>query len=190
MAVLNYITLAATETAEQAAEAATSGGLGAIGLDWRSLVFQLINFALLFWLLKKVAYKPILRVLDDRRQRIDESLAQARQIEQTSRQTAAAQAALLQQARQEADAILSRSREEAAALLKRSEAQAGAKAQQVLEQAQERIEQELGQARISLKHELAGLVIAATGAVIHEKLDEDKDADLIKRALTIGDKKQ
>ncbi|MBW3538007.1 F0F1 ATP synthase subunit B [Candidatus Parcubacteria bacterium] len=179
MAVLNHILLAATEAAAEN----TAGGLGSIGLDWRALVFQLVNFALLFWLLKKVAYQPILGVLEDRRRRIEESEATARQIEETSRQTAARQAALLAEARREADAMLARSREEAAKLLAQAESRARTQTEQLLETAHQRVAQEVAEAKAGLRKELAGLVVAATAVLIDEKLDERKDAALVQKAL-------
>ncbi len=173
-----------------AAEAspASSGGIGAIGLDPKALVFQIVNFAILLLVLKKVAYKPILKVLHDRQERIDNSLKIAAEIEKRQEELATEQAKLLKQARAEADQIVSRAREESTALIKEAEAKASVRAEQMLAQAKAQIEQEVVSAKSELKHEMVGLVVAATSAIIDEKLDANKDKALIKRALAGGER--
>ena len=70
--------LFAIAQAMEGAEAA--GGIGALGLDARGLVFQVINFAILLGVLYRFAYRPLLRVLEERRQTIEESLKSAADI--------------------------------------------------------------------------------------------------------------
>ncbi len=168
-----------------AAEASTtsSGGIGAIGLDGKALLFQLINFAILFWVLKKVAYKPIIKVLEARRERIEESLKMAHDIEQNQQKMAEAQALALKQARAEAAEIVAKTRAEAAEMLKEAEVKATAQNERLLAEAKSRIEQELTQAKKGLKREVVGLVVAATEVVLAEKVDAKKDEALIERAL-------
>src|SRR5437660_1312163 len=91
-----------------AEETATKGGLGAIGIDGRALLFQIINFAILFFILKKVAYKPILGLLEERRKRIDESLKLADETTEAHTKAEAETAKLLAKARVEAEAITAR----------------------------------------------------------------------------------
>lgn len=50
-------------------------------IDWYTVVAQVINFAVLVWLLKRFLYQPILRAIDAREQRIADSLAQAEEIQ-------------------------------------------------------------------------------------------------------------
>jgi F-type H+-transporting ATPase subunit b len=54
----------------------------ALGLDIKLLVAQIINFGILFFVLKKVLYKPIIKILDDRKKAIDESLKSSKKIEE------------------------------------------------------------------------------------------------------------
>lgn len=166
--------------------AESSGGISAIGLNLGSLVFQLINFAILFWVLKKVAYKPILKVLEDRRKRIEDSLKLAAEIEQNQRTMAEQQAATLKAARAEAAEIVAKTRTEAAEMLKAADAKAMQQTEKLIAEAHNRIEQDLASAKTGLKREVAGLVVAATEAVLSEKVDAKKDEALIERALKAG----
>ncbi len=48
-----------------------------LGVDWRLLIAQIVNFAILFFVLRKVLYRPVLKILEERRVRIAKGLADA-----------------------------------------------------------------------------------------------------------------
>ncbi len=169
--------------ADHAAEEVAQGGIAAIGLDPKALLFQLVNFALLFWVLKRVAYKPILKVLESRRQRIEESLKTAHEIELREKRLVESQAKLLHEAREAAGDIVAKARMQTAELLAESEVKAKAQASKIISDARGRIEHEVQLAKKDLKHEMSGLVAAATEAVLDEKVDARHDKALIERAL-------
>ncbi|HMH31250.1 MAG TPA: ATP synthase F0 subunit B, partial [Methylomirabilota bacterium] len=50
---------------------ASSSGLGALGVDGKAFIIQLITFLLVFLVLKRFAFKPILKVLNERRETIE-----------------------------------------------------------------------------------------------------------------------
>lgn len=158
---------------------AESSGLGALGLDASALVFQLLNFAALLLLLRVFAYKPILRILDARRQKIDEGLRNALEIEQLRRDIAAEQQQTIAEARRQAEAIMSAGQQQAASLLKASEAQAKAQAERIKEQTAATLEHDLKQARHALKQDLLSLVALATEKVTRQKIDSASDTALV-----------
>lgn len=174
--------LAAEEVMHQVGEA-SPGGISAIGLDLKALVFQIINFVILFWILKKVAYKPILNVLEARRRRIEESLKTAHEIELREQRLAEKQAQLLHEAREDAGDIVAKARMKTAELVDEAELKARRQADKILSDARGRIAQEVEVARVKLKQEMSGLVVAATEAVLEEKVDTSKDKGLIERSL-------
>lgn len=168
--------------------AESSGGIAAIGLDPKALLFQLINFAILFWVLKKVAYKPILGILESRRRRIEESLKTAHEIEQREKRLAERQAQLLREAKEEAGDIVAKARMHTAEMLDEAEAKARKQAEKILADGRGRIAEEVAVARSGLKHEMFSLVAAATAAVLDEKVDAAKDKALIERSLARASK--
>ncbi len=183
MFVFTYILIGAEATTEVVHEAASASGIGAIGVDGRALLFQIINFAILLFVLKLVAYKPILKVLSDRRSRIEASLKTAKEIEASREDINRKQLEILKEARVQADATLGRSRQEASEIIKQAEAKANAKAEQLLTEASQRIQSEVAVARAALKQEMTSLVVAATEVIIEDKLDRQKDEALLTRAL-------
>ena len=172
------------DTIEKAHEAAaSSGGIGAIGIDVKALLFQLIKFAILFWVLKLVAYKPILGVLEARRKRIDESLQTAAAMERAEEALQHKQEELIAKARSEAETILASSRSEASEIVRKAEESARIKSEQLLSDARAKIIQDTETARKALKQEVKELVVLATAQIIEEKLDAKKDEALISKAL-------
>lgn len=172
----------AAESGDHAVTAAT-GGLGALGLDWKALLFQVINFAVVLVVLRLVAYRPILKILEARRQRIEESLKNATAIEAARKALTQKQAEILEQSQQQAQVLIAKSQKRAEEILAQAKTEAGEKAKQILDQAQAQLTQELKEAKADLKQEAAALIAAATERILQKKLDQKSDAELIKRTL-------
>lgn len=164
----------------------SAGGLSSIGLDPRALLFQIVNFAILFWILKRVAYKPIVKVLEDRRAKIEESLKTAAELDKQQQEWQTEQARLLKQARAEASAVLASSQAEAKELIKAAEQKAGEQAKQLIDEAASRLGQQLAEAKLSLKRDVARLVAETTAVILDKKLDDKADLELIERTLSAG----
>ena len=107
-----------TQFASEAAKAeeATSP-IKALGIDGKLLVFQIIAFALLTWLLSKYVFPVLMKAVDERQQRIDESNAAATEAAKQAAEAETKIAAMLKTARSEASDIVSTAKEEAAGLL-------------------------------------------------------------------------
>ena len=169
--------------AEQSSEAVASGGIGAIGIDLRSLILQIVNFAILLLLLKKFAYKPILDVLEARRLKIDESIKNARDIEATKLALDKKKEAILKETYAKAQTILEQSKKQAAEIIADTEKTAAVRDKQLLSVSQAKIEQEAKKVREELLNETATFVSLATEKVLNHKLTEHTDAALIRDAI-------
>jgi len=161
----------------------SSSGIGALGVDGKALLIQLITFALAYWVLRKFAFKPILKVLKERRELIEQGVSIGEQMKKDQTELEAKIAAELQQARKQADGILGDANEASRQMIREAEDKAHAKADGILKEADERIASETQRARKQLEGELVGLISEATETIIGEKVDATKDAALIDRAL-------
>lgn len=177
--MLFIVVAQAAESAERAA-----GGIGALGLDVRGLVFQVINFAILLGVLHRFAYRPLLRVLEERRQTIEESLKSAADIKRVRQELESEKRSMVSEARREAETIVGRSEKEAQLIQGRAQAAGQQTADRLMTQAQAQIGQQLAAARAALKREVLGLVVTATERVLREKIDEKKDRALVEDAIT------
>jgi F-type H+-transporting ATPase subunit b len=161
----------------------SSSGIGALGLNLTSFLIQLGTFIIAFLVLKKWAFKPILKVLEQRRNTIEQGVAlgEKMQKEQAELQQKVAQA--LRDARSEADKIIAQAGEHGRQSIAAAEAKAKEKSESLIAAAEDRIDQNMKLARSQLEKELSGLVAEATEAVVGEKVDLKKDAALINNAL-------
>jgi len=156
-----------------------------LGIDWKLLLAQIINFAILFFLLKKFLYKPILGMLDKRRLRIEKSLKDADRIEKELVQIREKREDILRNANQKADAILKEAREIAESRRVEILEEVRKEAKAVLEETKKSIKKEKKKLVDDAKKDLAGIVILATEKMIKEKLDEDKDKKLAEEVLSM-----
>ncbi len=168
---------------EKAVEAAASGGIGAIGIDLRSLIFQIINFAILLLLLKKFAYKPILDVLENRHKKVEESLKNAKEIEHLKSSLENEKDTILKNAHSKAQGILEQSKKQAIEVLATAEQKAIERDKQLLVAAHARINNESEQVRKSLLGEVASFISKTTEKVLNQKLDSSTDHTIIKEAI-------
>jgi F-type H+-transporting ATPase subunit b len=89
----------------------SSSGIGALGVDGKALIIQLVTFALAFLVLKRFAFKPILKVLKERRELIEQGVELGEQMKKDQAALEAKIAAELAKARQEADGIIASAQE-------------------------------------------------------------------------------
>ena len=160
------------------------GLLSALGIDWKLLITQALAFVILLWILKKFVYPPLIKSIDDRRSQIEAGLKEAKQSQEALEKAEAKVDDMLARARKDADDIVARSQQEAQGLVAAAEAKAKQRADQIVAAAQAQLAADVNRARAELKAETVKLVAAATEHIIGEKLDERKDAQLIKKALS------
>lgn len=160
-----------------------SSGIGALGIDGQALLIQLVTFILAFLVLRRYAFKPILKVLQERRDTIDKGVTLGEEMQKERAKLDKTVASELHAARTKADGILAEASDTARATVREAEERARSKGDGIVKDAEERAAQEVKRARKALESELVGLISDATEAIIDEKVDAQKDAQLIDRAL-------
>lgn len=167
----------------QFAADSSGSGIGALGLDGKALVIQLITFGLAYLVLRKYAFGPIMKVMNERRETIEKGVTLGEQMQKQQVKSEAEVAKKLADARAQADSVIATAQEEARATVREAEDKARTKAEGILTEAEERIAQDTKRARSKLEKELVGLVSEATEVIVGEKVDSQKDTELIERAL-------
>jgi F-type H+-transporting ATPase subunit b len=165
------------------AETSEASGIGALGVDGKAFIIQLVTFVLAFWVLKKFAFGPIMKVLNERRELIESGVSLGEEMKKERTTLEAQISEKLADAREQADAILASAQENAREVVREAENKAVAKADGILADAKSRISMETARARQNLEKEMVSLVSEATEAIIGEKVDAKKDAALVDRAL-------
>lgn len=165
------------------AETSSESGLGALGVDGKAFIIQLITFVLAFLILKKYAFKPIIKVLTERRQIIESGVKLGEEMQKERAKLDDEVEKTLQEGRKKADAIIASAQDTAKETIREAEEKAKTKAAGIQKEAESRIAQDTARARKQLESEIVNLISDATEAIIEEKVDAKKDAALIDKAL-------
>lgn len=158
-------------------------GLAAIGIDFKALLFQVVNFAILVLLLRYFAYRPVVRLLEARRLKIEESLATAERLVSEKACLHEERQQTLAAAEREAQALVSQGKKQAASIIEAAQTKAQAEAERLRQQTEAQLQQEQAALVAAIKGETLTLVKRATEKIIDQKLDDQSDANLIERAL-------
>jgi F-type H+-transporting ATPase subunit b len=157
--------------------------LEALGINLGYLISQIINFGLLAVLLYLVAYKPILRMLDERSERIKQGLDDA---EQASRRAAEMEHEFEQrlvEARKEGQEIVAQATQMSEKARQEILATAREEARAQVDKAKEEISRERDLAMAELRQQVADLSLSISEKVIGESLDQQRQRDLIAEFL-------
>ena len=153
------------------------------------ILYTLVNLLILFLLLRKFLFRPVLKILDARSQTVADTLADAESRQEDAKQLQAQYESRLQQADSEALAIVQEARKQAEALYAQRSNEAQEQAQRLLEQAQRQIEAEREQMMQSLRQEVAMLAIAVAAKVSGQQTAEMDRALLDAFLVEAGDAK-
>ena len=135
------------------------------GLDVPHFIAQVVSFLIVAALLHRFAYKPILTVLEARRQKIAESLANADQIKADLAKTEAERRDILARAGDQANKLIAEARAAAARVRDQETQKAVAAAEQILIKAREAAAQDHDRMLRDLKREVGRLVVQTTSTV-------------------------
>jgi F-type H+-transporting ATPase subunit b len=150
--------------------AAQSGGqieqvARTFGVDWPHLISQIVSFGIVCVVLYLLAYKPILRMLDSRRQQIASGLANAEKIKAELAKIEAERLNVLAKADAEGKQLIEEARAAAARVGAEEARKAAAAAEQILLSAGEAAERDRARMLAELKHEVGRLVVQTTATV-------------------------
>ena len=161
--------------------------LETLGIHFPSLAIYLVNFLLVLLLLYLFAYKPILRLMDQRADKIRESLEAA----DTARQEAASSQEAIQEqiteARREGQRIMDQAREASERFRTEEMDKARQEAEAFVERAKDDIARERDTALQEVRASFGDLAITAAERVIRSSLDRQAHEELINQVLEEGE---
>jgi F-type H+-transporting ATPase subunit b len=161
--------------------------LNQMGVDWPHFIAQAVSFVIVALLLQRFAYKPILAMLEERRQRIAEGLANAEQIKQELAGAQVKVQELLNRADAQGNKLIEEARDAAARVREQETQKAIATAEQIIAKAREAAAQDHARMLTELKREVGRLVVQTTATVTGKILtpeDQKRLAEETARQLT------
>ena len=175
------------------AQAGSEGQIAQIaktfGVDWLHLIAQIISFSIVCLLLYRFAYRPILRMLEERREQIAQGLANSEKIKAELARTEAQRQEVMAQANVQANQFIEEAHGAAARLKEQETQKAMAAAQQIMVNARATAAHEHDQMLAELKREVGHLVVQTTATVTGKILtseDQRRLAEETARQLNGG----
>ena len=158
-------------------------GLASLGISLPTLLAQIVNFVLLFGLLYLVAYKPLMRMLDERSGRVKESMEQTEAIKEQMAHTEEEAERRIEAASKEGQEVIARAVRTGEEVRQKAQQEARPEAEALIAKARLEIQRERDEAIDELRKELTELTILAAGKVIERELDKEAHRQLIEKVL-------
>ena len=160
---------------------ALGNALHQFGVYWPNLIAQVVLFAIVYWVLKRYAFKPVIAMLEERRRRIEEGQLNAEKIKKQLAEAQAKYEEILAKANAEAQRLIEEVRASGDRLAEQKRQEAIAAAEQITLKAQEAMALERERIMAELKQELGRLVVdttvRVTGKVLtpqdHQRINEE-----------------
>jgi F-type H+-transporting ATPase subunit b len=154
-----------------------------LGINLPTLLAQIINFGILLGLLYLVAYKPIMRMLDERSRRVKESMEQTELIKQQAERAEEEVRKQIEAAGKEGMEIVARAMHTGEEMRQKAQQEAKQDAESLIVRARVEIQRERDGAIDELRREFADLTIMAAEKVIEKSLDKQTHRQLIDKVL-------
>ncbi len=158
-------------------------GLANLGINLPILVAQIVNVAILLGLLYLVAYKPVMRMLDERSRRIKESMEQADAIKEQAARAEEEVKKQLEAASRKGQERITQAVQVGEEVKQKAQQEARQEAETLIARARTEIQRERDGAVDELRKEFADLTILAAGKVIDRSLDKKAHRQLIDKVL-------
>lgn len=156
----------------------------ALGLNVKILVAQFINFGVLVFVIYKFAYGPIMKVLNDRQEKIEKGIDDATEAGKKLIEIEEKEKTVLTEARKEAQEIIKKAQEVAEASKAQIIETTRQEAASIMTNTQKKIEQEREKIMGEVRSEISGLVIAVAEKLIDVKMDGEKDKKLVEDMIS------
>lgn len=160
-----------------------------VDLTLGTILAQMLNFFILVWILARFAFKPLVSMMQERKERIAKDLADAQVARNEAEQFKADYAAQIANARQEAQQIVEKAVQQAEATTREQLAAAREQIEREKERARQDIVNERDRAMNNLRNEVISLSVAMATKVVAKDMDSETNTKLIEDAIAKLDSK-
>lgn len=155
----------------------------ALGINLPTLIAFIVNFTVLYLLLRATLFGPVMKNLDERRRRIAESLQTAENVQRQAAESQKVVQDQLDQARRDGQQLIAQAQQASTRIQEEARSTAQREQETILARARTEIQLERDTAIGELRREFADLTIAAAEKVIGQSLDRQAHERLINQVL-------
>lgn len=149
------------------------------GIDARTLIAQAINFLIVLIVLYKFAFKPVLRLLDERAKKIQMSLKHAQDIERKMQELDAIQERMMREVQQKSQELLKKTQEKSDQERQFIVSQAKGEVKEIIEKAQKEIQNTRKKLIEESREDLVAIVTEALSKILPQKIDKTAERKMI-----------
>lgn len=150
-----------------------------VGINFWTCLFTLLNLLILYKFMKKLLFKPVMKMIDDRQKEIDDQYADAAKDKADAAELKAQYETRLAEANAESDEILKEAHRKATIREEEILHDAQEKAEQTIRRADAQIEMEKKRALNEIKDEVTGMAVGIASAVLSRDVKAEEHSDLI-----------
>ena len=154
-----------------------------LGIDWKLLLAQVVNFAILAAVLTKFLYKPIIKTLNERKDRAANDLAKSQELEAKLKEADRTKEDIMASARLESEKLIKRTEKSASELKDKLTQEAAGEANKIREEAKKQMTSDREKTMQELKRELGSLVSQTVEKAFSDTADKNLQDRLVDQAL-------
>lgn len=157
--------------------------LGKVGFDWQVALANFVNFLIIFFVLKKFAFGPIGKVIEERRNKIEKGLTDAKEAELALNTANVKKKEIIRNAREEAKNIIVSSQEEKKSIIKDAKVEAITEKEKIVAQAKIEAEKERKNAEDLFNKEASVILISSMKKTLEGYVNAGKGEEIIKAMI-------
>ena len=156
---------------------------GSLGIKLTELLTQIVGFLIAIWILKKFAWKPLLGMLEQRREKIKADLKSAEDIKEDAANILAEYQKQMKEVDSTARAKIQEAITDGNRVAGEIREQARVEAKDIISKAREELSRDIAKAKLELRNDMVNMTIAATEKIIALKMDEEKQRSMISKFI-------
>lgn len=157
--------------------------LKSFGIQWKILIWQIINFAVLFGALWFLLYKPIKKLLAEREKKVSDSLNKASELEQKSKELEEEFKKKMAKQRDEIEETSRKLEERQQKIHQEMKARTEAESKKIISEARELAQEEKTQILKSLEDEVKKAAAELAAKILEQKIDQNAEKKLVEQAV-------
>jgi len=154
-----------------------------LGLDWKILLGQLINFLILLFILKKFALKPFLKTMRERKEKIEEGLEKSKLAEEKIKEIREKREEVMAKANQKAMELYEKSKKQGEDKVRESVLLGEKERVSILDNARKETLREIAKIKDAENKKTIEAALSLAEKILGQKLDAQKDKELINKIL-------
>jgi len=159
--------------------------LSKIGFDWQVALANLVNFLIILFLLAQFGFKPVRKIIQERQEKINKGLENAKKAETELMMTDIKKAKIIEEAQKKANEIMGKAKQDGFLMIENAKNKAKEEADAIIKIATQQNERDLKKMKKELEERNLELVLTATEKILREKMDDSSNEQYIKKVLRV-----